>query len=113
MSDRYYRKRNKDVKNNDSINELTNIILDLQRKIRYLEHNINLKNIFRYSLKDNIYIRFDKESKNTYNIINILLKNLKKEDILERHTKLRAEISMADGRNFAAVVKCCSAPRYF
>ena len=28
-------------------------------------------------------------------------------------SKLRAEISLADGRNFAAVVKGCSAPRYF
>ena len=78
MSDRYYRKRNKDVNNNDSINELTNIILDLQRKIKYLENNINLKNIFKYNLKDNIYIRFDKDSENTSNIINIPLKNLKK-----------------------------------
>ena len=83
MSDRYYRKRIKDVKNDDSINDLTNIILDLQRRIKYLENNINLKNIFRYNLKDNIYIRFDKESKNTFNIINIPLKNLKKDDILE------------------------------
>ena len=83
MFDRYYRKRNKDVKNDDSINELTNIILDLQRKIKYLENNINLKNIFRYNLKDNIYIRFDKESENNFNIINIPLKNLKKDDILE------------------------------
>ena len=32
MSDRYYRKRVKDVNNNDSINDLTNIVLDLQRK---------------------------------------------------------------------------------
>ena len=30
MSDRYYRKRIKDVNNNDSINDLTNIVLDLQ-----------------------------------------------------------------------------------
>ena len=75
MSDRYYRKRNKDVKNDDSINDLTNIILDLQRKIKYLENNINLK--------DNIYFRFDKDSKNTFNIINILLKNLKKDDTIE------------------------------
>ena len=74
MSDKYYRKLNKDVKNNDSINELTNIILDLQRNIKYLENNINLKNIFSYNLKDNIYIRFDEESKNTSNIINIPLK---------------------------------------
>ena len=37
---RYYRKRVKDVNNNDVINELTNIVLDLQRKI---ENNINLK----------------------------------------------------------------------
>ena len=43
MSDRYYRRRNKDVKNDDSINELTNIVLDSQRKIKYLENNINLK----------------------------------------------------------------------
>ena len=43
MSDRYYRKRIKDVKNDDSINELTNIVLDLQRKIKYLENSINLK----------------------------------------------------------------------
>ena len=45
MSDRYYSKRNKNVKNDDTINDLTNIILDLQRKIKYLENNINLKNI--------------------------------------------------------------------
>ena len=83
MSDRYYRKRIKDMKNDDTINELTNIVLDLQRKIKYLENNINLKNIFRYNLKDNIYVRFDKESENTFNIINIPLKNLKKGDILE------------------------------
>ena len=67
MSDRYYRKGNKDVNNNNnSINGLTNIVLDLQRKITYLENNINLKNIFRYNLKDNIYDRFDKESENTF-----------------------------------------------
>ena len=72
MSDRYYRKRIKDVKNDDSINELTNIVLDLQRKIKYLENNFNLKNIFRYNLKDNIYVRFDKDSENASNIINIL-----------------------------------------
>ena len=83
MSDRYYRKRIKDVKNDDTINDLTNILVDLQRKIKYLENNINLKNISRYDLKDNIYIRFDKESENTFNIINIPLKNLKKDDILE------------------------------
>ena len=40
MSDRYYRKRIKGVKNDDTINELTNIVLDLQRKIKYLENNI-------------------------------------------------------------------------
>ena len=40
MSDKYYRKRIKDVQNNDSINDLTNIVLYLQRKI---ENNINLK----------------------------------------------------------------------
>ena len=80
MSDRYYRKRIKDVQNNDSINDLTNIELDLQRKI---ENNINLKNISRYNLKDNIYIRFDKDSENAFNIINIPLKNLKKNDIIE------------------------------
>ena len=83
MSDRYYRKRIKDVKNDDSINDLTNIVLDLQRKIKYLENNINLKNIYRYNLKGNIYVRFDKDSENTFNIINIPLKNLKKDDILE------------------------------
>ena len=83
MSDRYYRKRIKEVKNDDSINELTNIILDLQRKVKYLENNVNLKNIFRYNLKDNIYIHFDKESENTLNIINIPLKNSKKDYILE------------------------------
>ena len=83
MSVRYYRKRVKDVDNNDSINDLTNIVLDLHRKVKYLENNINLQNIFRYNLKDDIYIRFDKESENTFNIINIPLKNLKKDDILE------------------------------
>ena len=80
MSDRYYRKRIKDVQNNDSINDLTNIVLDLQRKI---ENNINLRNISRNILKDNIYFRFDKESENTLNLVNIPLKNLKKDDILE------------------------------
>ena len=80
MSDKYYRKRVKDVNNNNTINDLTNIIIDLQRKI---ENNINLKNISQYNLKDNIYIRFDKESENAFNIINIPLKNLKKNDILE------------------------------
>ena len=80
MSDRYYRKRVKDINNNDTINDLTNIVLDLQRKV---ENNINLKNILTYELKDNIYIRFDKESENTFNIINIPLKNLKKDDVLE------------------------------
>ena len=83
MSDRYYRKRIKNENNNDSINDLTNIVLDLQQKIKYLENNFNLKNISRYNLKDNISIRFDKESENTFNIINIPLKNLKKDDILE------------------------------
>ena len=82
MSDKYYR-RKKELKNNNSINDSTNIVLDLQRKIKYLENNINLKNIFRYNLKDNIYVRFDKESENTFNMINIPLKNLKKDDILE------------------------------
>ena len=80
MSDRYYRKRIKDVNNNDVINDLTNIVLDLQRKI---ENNINLKNILTYELKDNIYIRFDNNSENTFNIINITLKNLNNNDILE------------------------------
>ena len=80
MSDRYYRKRIKNENNNDVINDLTNIVLDIQRKI---ENNINLKNILTYELKDNIYIRFDKESENTFNIINIPLKNLNKNDIIE------------------------------
>ena len=73
----------KNVQNDDSINDLTNIVLDLQRKIKCLENNINIKNIFRYNLKDNIYVRLDKESENTFNIINIPLKNLKKDEILE------------------------------
>ena len=80
MSDRYYRKRIKNENNNDVINDLTNIVLDLQRKV---ENNINLKNILTYELKDNIYIRFDKNSENTFNIINITLKNLNNNDILE------------------------------
>ena len=83
MSDRYYRKRITNVKNDDTINDLTNIVLDLQRKIKYLENNINLKNIFRYNLKENIYVHFDKESENTFNIINVSLKDLNKDDILE------------------------------
>ena len=56
------------------------------KKIKYLDvikNDTNLKNILRYNLKDNIYIRFDKESDNIFNIINIPLKNLKKDDILE------------------------------
>ena len=55
MSERYYRKRIKEVNNDDSINELAAIVLDLQRKIKYSENNINLKNIFKYELTDNIY----------------------------------------------------------
>ena len=82
MADKYYR-RNKNLKSDNSIDDLTNIILNLQQKIKYLENNINLKNIFRYNLNDNIYIRFDKESDNIFNIINIPLKNLMKDDILE------------------------------
>ena len=78
MADKYYR-RNKEIKNNDSIDDLTNIILNLQQKIK---NNINLKNIFRYNLEDNIYIRFDKKSDNIFNIINIPLKNLNKDDII-------------------------------
>ena len=42
--------------------------------MKYLEDNINLKNISRYNLKDNIYVHFDKESEKTFNIINIPLK---------------------------------------
>ena len=42
-----------------------------------------MKNISRYNLKDNIYIRFDKDSETTSNIINISLKNLKTDDIFE------------------------------
>ena len=34
MSDRYYRKRIKNVNNDDTINDLTNIVLDLQQKSR-------------------------------------------------------------------------------
>ena len=77
MADKYYRR--KEIKN-DSIDDLTNIILNLQQKMK---NNINLKNIFRYNLNDNIYIRFDKKSYNIYNIINISLKNLNKNDIIE------------------------------
>ena len=53
MSDKYYRRKNKESKNDNSINDLTNIILDLQRKVKYLEDNINLKNISTYELTDN------------------------------------------------------------
>ena len=82
MADKYYR-RNKNLKTDNSIDDITNIILNLQQKIKYLENNIKLKNIFRYILNDNIYIRFDKKSDNIFNIINIPLKNLMKDDILE------------------------------
>ena len=83
MSDKYHRRKNKELKNDNTINDLMNIILDLQRKVKYLENNINLKNIFTYELTDNFYVRFDKNSKNIFNIINIPLKNLKKDDIIE------------------------------
>ena len=53
MSDKYYRRKNKESKKDNSINDLTIIILNLQRKIRYLEDNINLKNIFTYELTKN------------------------------------------------------------
>ena len=83
MSEKYYRRKNKESKDDNSINDLTNIILDLQRKIKYLENKINLKKILTYKLTDNFYVRFDKNSKNIFNIINIPLKNLKKDNILE------------------------------
>ena len=48
-----------------------------------MENNINFKKISGYNLKENIYVRFYKESENTFNIINIPLKKLTKDDILE------------------------------
>ena len=69
MSDKYYRRKNNELKTDNPIDELTNIILDIQQKIKYLENTISLKNIFRYKLKNNIYIHFDKDFRNIFNNI--------------------------------------------
>ena len=77
MSNRYYRKNNNEIKNcnklDQPVNELKNIILGkingIQQKFKFLssdldiiKNNINLKNILKFELKENIYIHFDNES---------------------------------------------------
>ena len=73
---------------------LKNIILGkingIQQKIKFLrsdldiiKNNIYLKNISKFELNENTYVYFDKESNNTFEIINISLINLKKDDIIE------------------------------
>ena len=98
MSDRYYRKNNNELKNfnklDQTVDELKSIILGkingIQQKIKFLnndlniiKNNINLKDILKFELKENIYIYFDKESNNTFELILCNLTNLRKNDIIE------------------------------
>ena len=98
MSNRYYRRYNNILKNYSSVNnivdELKNIILakinGMQQKIKFLsndldiiKNNVHFKNILKFELKENIYKYYDKKSNNTFEIINISLTNLKKDDIIE------------------------------
>ena len=91
MSNRYYRKNINELKNfnklDQTVDELKNIILGkingIQQKIKLLNNNINLKNILKFELKENIYTYFDKESNNTFEIILCNLTNLRKNDIIE------------------------------
>ena len=91
MSNRYYRKNVNELKNfnklDQTVDELKNIILGkingIQQKIKSLNNNINLKNILKFELNENIYTYFDKESNNTFEIILCNLTNLRKNDIIE------------------------------
>ena len=107
MSDRYYRRNNNEIKNfnklDQTVNELKNVILSkingIQQKIEFLnsdldivKNDIHLENILKFELKENIYIYFDKESDNTFRIVNISLTNLKKGDIIETNFNMLNKI---------------------
>ena len=104
MSDRYYRKNNK-LKNfnklDQTVDELKNIILgkinSIQEKIKLLNNNINLKNILKFKLEKNIYVYFDKESNNTFEIILCNLTNLRKNDIIEINFNMLNKIKFHAG----------------
>ena len=78
-----------------------NIILgkinDIQQKIKFLNNNINLKNILKFKLKENIYTYFDKESNNTFEIILCNLTNLRKNDIIEINFNMLNKIKFHAG----------------
>ena len=112
MSDRYYRKKNNKLKNfnklDQTVDELKNIILGkingIQQKIKFLnndlniiKNNINLKNISKFELKENIYIYFDKKSNNTFEIILCNLTNLRKNDIIEINFNMLNKIKFHAG----------------
>ena len=105
MSNRYYRKNNNELKNfnklDQTVDELKNIILgkinSIQEKIKLLNNNINLKNILKFKLEKNIYIYFDKESNNTFEIILCNLTNLRKNDIIEINFNMLNKIKFHAG----------------
>ena len=105
MSNRYYRKNNNELKNfnklDQTVDELKNIILGkingIQQKIKFLNNNINLKNILKFELKENIYTYFDKESNNTFEIILCNLTNLRKNDIIEINFNMLNKIKFHAG----------------
>ena len=105
MSNRYYRKNNNELKNfnklDQTVDELKNIILgkinDIQQKIKFLNNNIKLKNILKFELEKNIYIYFDKESNNTFEIILCNLTNLRKNDIIEINFNMLNKIKFHAG----------------
>ena len=57
-----------------------------------IKNNIYLKNILKFELKDNIYKYFNKKSDNTFEMININLTNLKKDDIIEMNFNMLNKI---------------------
>ena len=105
MSNRYYRKNINELKNfnklDQTVDELKNIILGkingIQQKIKLLNNNINLKNILKFELKENIYTYFDKESNNTFEIILCNLTNLRKNDIIEINFNMLNKIKFHAG----------------
>ena len=105
MSNRYYRKNVNELKNfnklDQTVDELKNIILgkinSIQQKIKFLNNNINLKNILKFELKENIYTYFDKESNNTFEIILCNLTNLRKNDIIEINFNMLNKIKFHAG----------------
>ena len=105
MTDRYYRKNNNELKNfnklDQTVDELKNIILgkinSIQEKIKLLNNNINLKNILKFKLEKNIYVYFDKESNNTFEIILCNLTNLRKNDIIEINFNMLNKIKFHAG----------------